>query len=366
MKHQSSKPPVGAAKSIWTLLQVMTHAITLLAMPAIADAATFPRQSYRFYQQPLPNSAQETLFVDLSVGVELLDAFDFGPATDAAYADYPEHQDDIATGVVYASTSGKTYWVGVESNQGSLGLNGVSLQQHTKHRKCDRSATMSLKITELRLIAYDAGNRFDYDGDAEGEHVPELFARGEMEVVVISTDNQRVFFNTGGAASLWRYVSPAATEPWKASAYDITSSVSDFWKNANLVFEEQLGGVFNNPGERVGTYRLNSPHTIRLELNDIPVSPNCGSASGNASGNDPGEYFVVVTMKAEAATAFTASDVELSAASVFFKDPQDTGQNDTGIVFESEGVEDISTGPEPDPTAPPPVGLLPDPNCVRP
>jgi uncharacterized delta-60 repeat protein len=252
-----------------------------------------PWRSWNFYVRD-PHAKQESVANgQLSVG-EVQKREPYGPL-----ALILSGKDETASGEVYSSESGTTYWVETEAPSGNINLPGdrigsaTSLLQVQKYRKRADNATLKLVITEATLEAYDFNGSISLGGHCPwvppGGDPANCFDRvfGLLSMDVVLERPTIVLDEQGnpmqGNALLWRrYHGGAMLQGWgdnwhmDAFTYEEAHGVGTFEGPARQIFRDghfELTHVSSSAvGGQVGAIaKLRQPVVVNVDLSEVPL-----------------------------------------------------------------------------------------------
>lgn len=220
--------------------------------------------------------------------------------------------DDRATGAVFSSASGVTYWVRTESPQGDMSNtlskigSETGLVQKQGYRKIAPNATLRLTVTRVFFEAVD-GNASDIIQYRECPWLRECHGviRADVEFDVRAY-RLSTFFQRRGFAVLDGY-----HNNWRFDAVDAASSRASLWKPDDFEFGT------DGPGR--ATLRLKQPLVIDIDLSSV----------------DEDQTF---TLLVDASVRAINRRQRESAVSAFFRDPVSLD----GVTIEAVGLEPVA------------------------
>ncbi len=220
--------------------------------------------------------------------------------------------DDRATGAVFSSASGVTYWVRTESPQGDMSNtlskigSETGLVQKQGYRKISPNATLRLTVTRVFFEAVD-GNATDIIQYRECPWLRECHGviRADVEFDVRAY-RLSTFFQRRGFAMLSGY-----HDNWRFDAVDAASSRASLWKPDDFEFGT------DGPGR--ATLRLKQPLVIEVDLSSV----------------DEDQTF---TLLVDASVRAINRRQRESAVSAFFRDPVSLD----GVTIEAVGLEPVA------------------------
>lgn len=220
--------------------------------------------------------------------------------------------DDRATGAVFSSASGTTYWVRTESPQGDMSNtlskigSETGLVQKQGYRKISPNATLRLTVTRVFFEAVD-GNASDIIQYRECPWLRECHGVIHADVEFdVRAYRLSTFFQRRGFAMLSGY-----HDNWRSDVLNAAATPGSLWKPDDFEFGT------DGPGR--ATLRLKQPLVVEVDLSSI----------------DEGQSF---TLLVDASVRALNRRQRESAVSAFFRDPVSLD----GVTIEAVGLEPVA------------------------
>ncbi len=291
--------------------EVMSLSYYVVAGPA-ANAVGDPERSW-YFKEYLADGLDAVDTVDQDTepnnqtGGVVDNAHDFGRAEPLLPG-----SDDRATGAVFSSASGATYWVRTESPAGDMSNtlskigSETGLLQKQGYRKTSANATLRLTVTRTFFEAID-GNASDIIQYRECPWLRECHGVIHADVEFdVRAYRFSTFFKRRGFAMLSGY-----HDNWRADVLDAASTPGSLWKPDD--FE------FGTDGPQRATLRLKQPLVIEVDLSSV-------------------EQDQTFTLFVDASVRAINRRQRESAVSAFFRDPVSLD----GVTIEAVGLEAVA------------------------
>ena len=177
--------------------------------------------------------------------------------------------DDSATGAVFSSDTGITYWVYAQGPAGSILTpssrigNRVTLVQHQGFKKNRADATLKLHVTRVFLHATD-----DNGGEILYPECPTTLECGLTISSSVTFDVKAFWVNSLYSGKSIVELSGHQGH-WNASMKTILKGrQQELWQHDDFVFDDDVDGLGN---KHRATYELKEPVTIEIDLSKLDV-----------------------------------------------------------------------------------------------
>lgn len=308
--------PIGSIGATSVTAQVSSFSYFVVGSPPPPPLARAEPERSWIFEEFLVNG---TGFVEAEdqdgklnhqIGGTVSDEHDFGPLPLAIGGD------ESATGAVFSSETGTTYWVYAQGPRGSILSpnskigNRVTLVQKQGFRKKAANARLRLHVTRVFLEAVDAnGTEILYP------ECPWTLECGLTMSSAVTFDVRAYAINTffSGRSSVELYGHQGNWRTRNKVAIDARSSL---WKAEDFTLDGDAGGFGS---KQHAIYQLKEPITVEVDISRVPVE---------------GTFTLLIEAIAETMNRRQRE----SYVAAYFRDPLGT----EGTTVEAEGLEVIA------------------------